>query len=200
MPRMTVQLNYLRDNLIAYEYIFTRFLATEYPLSEKFCQELKLIQGFLHLSKEQAVSVEIQVINKLRLQSLTPFNSDQDFNNQNQFDNRFSNSESLFLSLHNPKELYQENTIKFEDEYNSLEDLAFSDTTIIPKKSRRIKDLAITGLSLLLLISLIVVAVSRQWHLAQIDKRPSSPLTEDLQRERQLLPQEEVDIEKLAKQ
>ncbi len=58
-------LNYLQENLIAYEQVFTKFVREKYPLPHKLCRELKLIQKFMNLSNEQVEIVETKVLLQL---------------------------------------------------------------------------------------------------------------------------------------
>ncbi len=58
-------LNYLEENLIAYEEVFTKLVTKKYPLSHKFRRELKLIQKFMNLSNEQVETVETKVLLQL---------------------------------------------------------------------------------------------------------------------------------------
>ena len=61
----------------------------------------------------------------------------------------------------------------------------------------KVQDIAINGIGIIFLVSLIVLAVRPQSNLVQIQQRPS-PSQPQIERERQYLPQE-VNPETLAK-
>lgn len=67
--------NYLRENLAAYETVFTRFVNKEYPLSNEVRTELKLIQNFMNLANSQVKRIEKKVLNQLQLKPVNAFNS-----------------------------------------------------------------------------------------------------------------------------
>ncbi len=208
---MTLRSNYLQENLIAYENIFTRFVDVEYPLPEKICNELKLIQNFMNLSDEEVDAVESYVLKKAGFLSIQTLNSYRDFTKSAEFEG-FEFQDITPSMPENTKPQQDPDILLQEDDRTELnldrDRLAFGDgkiphpESISKKKIRRKKtskkDLAVIGLPLLFSIGLIIIAVSPGSLIAQVERRPSQPQI-DLEREKDLNPQE-IDVETVAKE
>jgi len=201
------------EDIVIYEQIFTEVFTAKYRLNSKVCRELKQVQKLLNLNKEQAILIENQVLNQLASSPSAKERSHRDGENQNEFNQLDFQDNNLLIFQQNYQEfdkdtgIESQNLVEISERVLLLKDRVGLNSGRNSQKSQIITELGVTGLFLFGLIASIVMAVSPQSNMAQIELRPSpNEIENQQQQERELLPQQEkeslpeaFEIETIAK-